>query len=75
LGGTKTERLEEDLDAMYRLPGTSFEPRWVESRRANSVSLVRFDANDYSVPTVFARDEVIVSGASSRSRSRPGQSS
>ena len=60
--GTKAERLEEDLDAMHRLPGTSFEPKRVEARRANSLSLVRFDQNDYSVPTAFAHHEVIVSG-------------
>jgi len=60
--GTKAERLEEDLDAMLGLPGTSFEPRRVEQRRANSLSLVRFDQNDYSVPTAFAHHEVIVSG-------------
>src|ERR1019366_3864192 len=52
--GTKAERLEEDLDAMLGLPGTSFEPRRVEQRRANSLSLVRFDQNDYSVPTASA---------------------
>src|ERR1019366_8078720 len=60
--GTKAERLEEDLDAMRSLPETSFEPKRVESRRANSLSLVRFDPNDYSVPTAFAHHEVIVSG-------------
>ena len=59
---TKAERLEEDLDAMRPLPGVSFEPRRVEARRANSLSLVRFDRNDYSVPTAFAHHEVIVTG-------------
>jgi hypothetical protein len=47
---------------MHRLPGTSFEPKRVEARRANSLSLVRFDQNDYSVPSAFAHHEVIVSG-------------
>ncbi len=60
--GTKAERLEEDLDAMLTLPSTSFEPKRTEQRRANSLSLVRFDQNDYSVPTAFAHHEVIVSG-------------
>jgi transposase len=59
---TKAERLGEDLDAMHPLPGVSFEPRRVEARRANSLSLVRFDANDYSVPTAYAHHEVIVMG-------------
>lgn len=60
--GTKSERLEEDLDAMLVLPGTAFEPRRVEARRANSLSLVRFDRNDYSVPSAFAHHEVTVMG-------------
>jgi transposase len=60
--GTKAERLEDDLDAMLCLPEVSFEPQRVEARRANSLSLVRFDQNDYSVPTAFAHHEVIVSG-------------
>ena len=59
---TKAERLEEDLDAMLALPGMSFEPRRVEARRANSLSLVRFDRNDYSVPTAYAHHEVTVMG-------------
>jgi hypothetical protein len=61
-GATKAERLEEDRDAMLQLPENTFEPCRVESRRANSLSLVRFDRNDYSVPTAFAHHEVIVSG-------------
>jgi hypothetical protein len=60
--GTKAERLEEDLGAMHRLPGASFEPKRVEARRANSLSLVRFDQNYDSVPTAFAHHEVVVSG-------------
>ncbi len=50
-GATKAERLEEDCDAMLQLPGNTFEPCRVESRRANSLSLVRFDRNDYLAPT------------------------
>lgn len=59
---TKAERLEEDLDAMLSLPGACFEPRRVEARRVNSLSLVCFDRNDYSVPTASAHHEVIVMG-------------
>jgi transposase len=59
---TKRVRLEEDRRAMLFLPEVSFEPRRMEKRRANSISLVRFDANDYSVPTACAHHEVTVVG-------------
>lgn len=60
--GTKAERLAEDRAAMLALPSCAFEPRRVEQRHANSLSLVRFDRNDYSVPTAFAHHEVTVIG-------------
>jgi hypothetical protein len=60
--GTKAERLVEDRGALLALPSESFEPRRVEQRHANSLSLVRFDRNDYSVPTAFAHHEVSVIG-------------
>ena len=60
--GTKAERLAEDLAAMLALPQESFEVRRVESARANSLSLVRFDCNDYSVPTAYAHHDVICHG-------------
>ncbi len=47
---------------MLPLPGNTFEPRRVEQRRASSLSLVRFDRNDYSVPTAFAHHELTVTG-------------
>jgi hypothetical protein len=59
---TKRERLEEDRAAMLELPVESFEARRVEQRRANSLSLVRFDRNDYSVPTAFAHHELTILG-------------
>jgi transposase len=58
----KAERLKEDRAAMLELPAESFEARRVEQRRANSLSLVRFDRNDYSVPTAWAHHEVTVLG-------------
>jgi len=61
-GATKRERLEEDRTAMLMLPEVAFEPRRVEMRRANSLSVVRFDRNDYSVPTAYAHHEVTVMG-------------
>jgi len=52
--GTKVELLEEDRWAMLPLPAQTFEARRVELCQANSLSLVRFDRNDYSVPTEHA---------------------
>jgi len=60
--GTKAERLVEDCAAMLALPAEAFEPRRVAQGHANSLSLVRFDRNDYSVPTAYAHHEVTVRG-------------
>lgn len=60
--GTKAERLADDRAAMLGLPATTFEPRRVVQGHANSLSLVRFDRNDYSVPTAYAHHEVTVLG-------------
>ena len=60
--GTKAERLVEDRAAMLALPAEAFEPRRVAQGHANSLSLVRFDRNDYSVPTAYAHHEVTVIG-------------
>jgi transposase len=60
--GTKAERLEEDRRAMLPLPSRPFEARRVEMCRANSLSLVRFDRNDYSVPTQYAHHAVTAVG-------------
>ncbi len=59
---TKAELLVGDRAAMLPLPANEFEPRRVEQRRANSLSLVRFDRNDYSVPTAYAHHELTVTG-------------
>jgi transposase len=59
---TKAELLADDRAAMLPLPENTFEPRRVEQRRANSLSLVRFDRNDYSVPTAYAHHELTVTG-------------
>ncbi len=52
--GTKAELLAEDRQAMLPLPQWPFEARRVEPCQCNSLSLVRFDRNDYSVPTQYA---------------------
>jgi len=59
---TKAELLEVDRAALLPLPTAVFEARRVVKTRANSLSLVRFDRNDYSVPTAFAHHEVTAIG-------------
>jgi transposase len=59
---TKAERLEVDRAALLALPTEVFEPRRVVQTAANSLSLVRFDRNDYSVPTDFAHHDVTCLG-------------
>ena len=58
----KAERLATDRAAMLALPAESFEIRRVEQASANSLSLVRFDCNDYSVPTTHAHHDVTCLG-------------
>jgi transposase len=62
----KHARLQEDRAAMLPIPDEAFEARRVEQRRVNSLSLVRFDRNDYSVPTAYAHHEVTVLGGVER---------
>lgn len=59
---TKAELLQIDRAALLALPTSVFEPRRVVKTRANSLQLVRFDRNDYSVPTAFAHHEVTAIG-------------
>ena len=58
----KAERLETDRAAMLAVPADAFEIARVEQRSANSLSLVRFDRNDYSVPTECAHHQVTALG-------------
>ena len=66
--GTKAELLEADRQAMLRIPEDRFESRRVEHCKVNSLSLVRFDRNDYSVPTQYAYREVLAVGSLDRVR-------
>jgi hypothetical protein len=59
---TKEELLAGDLAAMRELPPDRFEACRVEPTRASSLSLVRFDKNDYSVPVHHAHREVVAKG-------------
>ena len=58
--GTIATRMADDRTAMLALPARPFEARRVEDATADSLSLVRFDTNSYSVPTKYAHRKVIV---------------
>jgi hypothetical protein len=58
----KAVLLEEDRQAMLPLPKNPFEARRVGLCQASSLSLVRFDGNDYSVPTAYAHQAVTAIG-------------
>ena len=58
--GTKEELLLEDQAAFLGLPGQPFEARRIDQAAADSESLVRFDANRYSVPVKYAHRQIIV---------------
>ena len=59
---TKAELLAEEREAMPPLPAEAFLAARVEQPTADSLSLVRFDTNDYSVPTEFAHRRVTAVG-------------
>jgi transposase len=59
---TKAERLAEERPSMLPLPSETFLAARVEQPRADSLSLVRFDTNDYSVPTAFAHHKLTAVG-------------
>jgi transposase len=61
--GIKGQRLAEDRGAMLPLPASRFEACRKQSTTASSLSLVRFDDNDYSVPVAFAHHTVVVKGS------------
>src|SRR5512135_2911605 len=58
----KAELLAEERAVMLPLPAEAFVAARVEQPHADSLSLVRFDANDYSVPTEFAHRQVTAIG-------------
>lgn len=60
--GTKGQRLAEEQPRLLALPDEAFEARRVASVCANSLSLVRFDRNDYSVPVAWAHHPLTVVG-------------
>jgi transposase len=59
---TKAELLAEERAALLPVPAEAFVAARVELTSADSLSLVRFDTNDYSVPTEFAHRPVTAVG-------------
>jgi hypothetical protein len=60
--GTKAELLTEDQAAFLPLPVGVFDACRKQPTRASSLSLVRFDNNDYSVPVAYAHHDILVKG-------------
>jgi transposase len=58
--GSKRELLVEDQGAMRPLPSQPFDARRVTQASACGLSLVRFDANRYSVPVAHARRPITI---------------
>ena len=63
---TKGELLEEDKAAFLTLPAARFDASRKVSTCVSSMSLVRFDKNDYSVPVKHAHQPVVVKGGIER---------
>jgi transposase len=60
--GTKAQMLKEDEAAFLSLSVDGFDACRKQPTRANSLSLVRFDDNDYCVPVRYAHHEILVKG-------------
>ena len=56
------ERLERDLAALQPRPGAPYEACDRKAGRVSALSLVRYDRNDYSVPTAYGHRAVLVRG-------------
>jgi len=56
------ERLVRDLSALQPRPPTAYEACDRKPARVSARSLVRYDRNDYSVPTVYGHRPVLVKG-------------
>lgn len=57
---SKQELLREERQHFRPLPAERFEARAIETCQADSLSLVRFDRNSYSVPTKYAHRPITV---------------
>jgi transposase len=56
------ERFERDRAVMLPLPPVPYEACAKVTTRVTSLSLVRFDRNDYSVPTAYGHRQVLIKG-------------
>jgi transposase len=61
--GPKAQLLLDDQTAFLPLPATAFEACRKVSTTASSLSLVRFDRNDYSVPVRWAHHPIVAKGS------------
>ena len=63
-GHTETigQRMERDLDALLPLPPVAYDACEKQAGRVSSLSLVRYRANDYSVPVAYGHRDVLVRG-------------
>ncbi|MHC4854243.1 MAG: IS21 family transposase [Planctomycetota bacterium] len=61
-GASKAVLLEDDRAAFLALPAAPFDACRKASTTASSLSLVRFETNDYSVPVRYAHHPVVVRG-------------
>jgi transposase len=59
---TKGELLKGDQAVFLDLPPAPFDACKKQPTRASSLSLVRFDDNDYSVPVDYAHHEILIKG-------------
>ncbi len=55
-------RMKEDIANFMDLPAVPFDPCHIVPGRVSSMSLVRYRTNDYSVPTIFGHQQVIIKG-------------
>jgi len=62
----KGELLKEERPSFRSLPGVPFEACRKVSTTSSSMSLVRFDHNDYSVPVPYAHHPVVIKGFTDR---------
>jgi transposase len=58
--GTKAVLMEEERAAFLPFPAQECEARRITQAHANSLSLVRFDTNSYSVPVKYAHRKITV---------------
>jgi transposase len=62
----KAELLDEERSTFLPLPPSPFDACRKRPTRASSLSLIRFDDNDYSVPVSYAHHEILIKGYTDR---------